>query len=378
MFWSRRPGTIEANLRNVKYILEESRIAGFEPPLSKINAWEPRDTEGMRLAIITLKKARVKNAKNAISNTHLQIGTVRKLLSTARVLHAGTNSGEKRNLVLRTIKGETQRFKDGMESSYFLETFKRGMKIRMGLLQRRNVPVTSELVILILKYLEEAYKDSGKEFQLRRRYLLAGTLVSLLYGGSLRGNEGFMLDADALASNIEFGKDADIPHVLAPLYGRFKGETGERFHVIPLVNISRTGIPFRIWLERALAMLRAENKIGKKGPLFCDVKGDLLKSKDLEDLILEAIENVQATQVHSELIPNEWEVREMYGIYRSFRRGAASTAANEDVNDFTIKLVNRWRKYETARGSVPNMGIMEYYLEHKKVLKRILSFSKSL
>ncbi|GFH43768.1 hypothetical protein CTEN210_00241 [Chaetoceros tenuissimus] len=125
-------------------------------------------------------------------------------------------------------------------------------------------------------------------------------------------------------------------------------------------------------------MLRAENKIGKKGPLFCDVKGDLLKSKDLEDLILEAIENVQATQVHSELIPNEWEVREMYGIYRSFRRGAASTAANEDVNDFTIKLVNRWRKYETARGSVPNMGIMEYYLEHKKVLKRILSFSKSL
>lgn len=103
-----------------------------------------------------------------------------------------------------------------------------------------------------------------------------------------------------------------------------------------------------------------------------------MKSKDLEEPILEALENIQATQLQVELIPNEWEVREMYGIYRSFRRGAASTAANEDVNEFTIKLVNRWRKYETARGSIPNMGIMEYYLEHKKVLKRILSFSKSL
>ena len=68
----------------------------------------------------------------------------------------------------------------------------------------------------------------------------------------------------------------------------------------------------------------------------------------------------------------------IWNIYRSFRRGAASTAANEDVNEFTIKLVNRWRKYETARGGIPNMGIMEYYLEHKKVLKRILSFSRSL
>ncbi|GFH45501.1 hypothetical protein CTEN210_01975 [Chaetoceros tenuissimus] len=125
-------------------------------------------------------------------------------------------------------------------------------------------------------------------------------------------------------------------------------------------------------------MLRSENKIGKNGPLFCDVSGALLKTKDLEEPILEALENIQATQLQVELIPNEWEVREMYGIYRSFRRGAASTAANEDVNEFTIKLVNRWRRYETARGGIPNMGIMEYYLEHKKVLKHILSFSKSL
>lgn len=239
MFWSRRPGTIESNLRNVSYILEGSRGAGFDPPLATITAWKAEDTEGMRLAIIALKKSRVKNGKNAISKTHLQTGTVRKLLSTARVLKAATRSGEGKNLVLRTIKGETQRFRDGMESSYFLETFLKGMKIRMGLMQRRNVPVTSELVLEILRLLEEGYKNTEKDFLSRRRYLLAGTLVSVLYGGSLRGYEGFMLDADTLAANIEFGKDADIPHVLVPLYGRFKGETGERFHVIPLKVYSK-------------------------------------------------------------------------------------------------------------------------------------------
>ena len=159
MFWSRRPGTIEANLRNVCYTIEEARKALFAPPLCEVKSWEPRDSEGMRLAIITLMKTRVKNGKNAISKTHLQIGTVRKLLSTARVIQAAVKSEDNQNLVLRTMKGEVQRFKQGMECSYFLETFMKGMKVRMGLLQRRNVPVTSELVLQVLKLLE-AYLQS--------------------------------------------------------------------------------------------------------------------------------------------------------------------------------------------------------------------------
>ena len=46
--------------------------------------------------------------------------------------------------------------------------------------------------------------------------------------GALRRGEGLMLEATSLANYIEEGKLNKTPCVIAPLLGRFKGETGER------------------------------------------------------------------------------------------------------------------------------------------------------
>ena len=53
-------------------------------------------------------------------------------------------------------------------------------------------------------------------------------------------------------------------------------------------------------------------------------------------------------------------------------------ATDQNVSEFSIKLVNRWRQFENGRGRVPNMGIMEHYLSNLGVLKKVLSFSESL
>ena len=57
----------------------------------------------------------------------------------------------------------------------------------------------------------------------------------------MRGNEDLMLDGDQLGRHIMLGTDHEIPHVLASMYSFWKGEYGERFHIVPIVSVSKTG-----------------------------------------------------------------------------------------------------------------------------------------
>ena len=44
------------------------------------------------------------------------------------------------------------------------------------------------------------------------------------------------------------------------------------------------------------------------------------------------------------------DVYEKFGLFRFFRRGAAITAFEKEIDEFTIKLVNRWQQYKRVRG----------------------------
>ena len=105
-----------------------------------------------------------------------------------------------------------------------------------------------------------------------------------------------------------------------------------------------------------------------------------MKSKTLENVILYALSRVQSSEENEkgEIIPLEIDVFEKFGVFRSFRRGATCMAADQDVCEFSIRLVNRWRKFENGRGRIPNMGIMDHYLSNIGVLRKILAFSQSL
>ncbi|KAL7526003.1 hypothetical protein ACHAXR_001264, partial [Thalassiosira sp. AJA248-18] len=39
---------------------------------------------------------------------------------------------------------------------------------------------------------------------------------------------------------------------MVTLYGRFKGETGFRWHCLPVSDRTRSGIPFRKWVGRLM------------------------------------------------------------------------------------------------------------------------------
>jgi hypothetical protein len=57
------------------------------------------------------------------------------------------------------------------------------------------------------------------------------------------------------------------------------------------------------------------------------------------------------------------DVVQVYSLRRSLQRGSTSEAINKKVPQLIIKLNNRWRQLEVAKGRRPRMLIMAHYRE---------------
>ena len=379
MFWSRTDLTVSSNLSSITEILKISRELNLPVPLSVLGPWPVKDISGMKLAIIELRKSQGNNRPNAICSTHLQYDTVRRLRGALSCVSDAAFQGNSTSLTMKSFKGDVSHLHLSVTQTRFFERFSQGMKVRMGQRTCRNFPIKSIMVKAILDRLKTNIRLLDSIDRDRRRLLiLAGAFTSVLFGGSLRGNEGLMLDGDQLGRHIRLGVDHEMPHVLVPMYGYWKGESGERFHIIPIISVSRTGIEFRWWLEQLLICLDEEGNLGKGGPAFCNSDGTLMKGSRLEGIIVDTMVSIQDDQEGDSPFPKSLNIPEDFGIYRSFRRGSTTEATDQNISEFTIKLVNRWERYERARGRLPNMGIMEHYLEVSGLVRKILSFSASL
>ena len=85
--------------------------------------------------------------------------------------------------------------------------------------------------------------------------------------GGLRGEEVPLISLKGL---ITFWKRTQIkstPHIMLTLLGRFKGETGERWHLMPIADETRTKMPVRKWFTRLLYSI-VEIEKRKTGWLF--------------------------------------------------------------------------------------------------------------
>jgi hypothetical protein len=82
------------------------------------------------------------------------------------------------------------------------------------------------------------------------------------YGLGLRGEEVVKLDVAGFLTYFEAGRDhRTLPHVMVTLLGRFKGETGERWHLLPIVWKTRSGIEVGVWATRLRESLLERNRL---------------------------------------------------------------------------------------------------------------------
>ena len=70
----------------------------------------------------------------------------------------------------------------------------------------------------------------------RRDLNKKGAYFMSYFVSSLRGSEGFMINAAGLRHHIGKGREGPLSHVVIPLVVRFTGETGIIHHLQAIVN----------------------------------------------------------------------------------------------------------------------------------------------
>jgi hypothetical protein len=192
---------------------------------------------------------------------------------------------------------------------------------------------------------------------------------------SFRGLEVFLVDLNGLIKyGSELKEKGQSDHIIIPLLGRFKGEQNLRYHLAPLAAITNSGLQVKLWVERLLEMRRREGR--PHGPALCDRHGNIIKPYVYQEALAEKLICIQAAP--SSPIPADMEVMEEFGLSRSFRRGSTSTARTRGVNNKLVDLINRWRKFENARGRRPTLVMHKHYLDIEILIPELIKYSQAL
>jgi hypothetical protein len=256
--------------------------------------------------------------------------------------------------------------------------FIRGLESRMGKLVRSNLALDHRILLVMASHYEEELSGVHIDYWRKRHIIVTFSYFMVCFGASLRGNEGLYLEGSSLCDLVLCGNSAldrstGLGHVSLPLLGRFKNELGEAKHVAVVVNTSSSGLEYRKWVERLVWILMREGREHVAGPAFCRMDGSMIRSYELDAEFHKALRKVR--DCRPDLIPEGLDIEQVYGTYRSLRRGSNTRATEQGVGKVCIDLINRWRKFENKRGGKPSMSMREHYLEIKLILRRILAYS---
>ena len=374
LMWSRERGTVANTLSAVNKGRTMSIELGLVPQPIKLGPWPLGDEQGFQTAIEMLRASQKKGKNDA---SYVQFDTVRKIRTAYSTVYeisaqAGTHTG-----TFKGAHGNTFVVNHGSTDTRLFRKFMVGLEKRMGRLVIQNSGLSVELLLALLRVMEDEYETLAVSFDRKRELIMCGSAFVVLFSAALRGGEVLLGEASELVRRIGEGKHhVNHPHVLFPMMGRFKGETGERNLIFCLANSSNSGIPNRKWLERLARILKLEGKHKEAGPAFCDPEGFVLSSSVLNKELHRALSNLQMSR--PDLIGRDVVVTEAYNVYRSFRRGATTRAREAKVPKDIIEINNRWSKVERKSGGMPRMSMADLYTEIKQALATKLRFSKSL
>ena len=115
---------------------------------------------------------------------------------------------------------------------------------------------------------------------------------------------------------METRKEED-KYIMITLQGRFKGEVDQHWHIVPICDVTRSGIPFRLWMERIMYW-RVRLQGRSNGWLFKQKPGKPAKFGAYQDYFWILID--LARQQDPRLLPSSVETTD-FSQWRSLRRG---------------------------------------------------------
>ena len=118
------------------------------------------------------------------------------------------------------------------------------------------------------------------------------------------------------------------------LKGKFKGEVDERWHLVPVSDYTRSGIPLRAWMQRILDC-RVIKEGRRSGWLFQNNKGMRDRFGMYDTTFCQLLDT--AREESGELLPEVVDTED-FSLWRSPRRGAVLETTNQDVSEKVIEL----------------------------------------
>ena len=375
LIWSRSPSTIANVRRSLTKLLQSWKEMNLKPVLPTLKPWPLDDSVGFSLALGLLRYSQNqgRNTKN-----HLQFDSVRKLRTTFSHIHEASSTANLGTVLsFRNQKGDVFTNSSCVTQSRFYTMFMRGLLLRMGRQTKVDLGLDYRILLAIQNILFEKINQAADPFGTARDEILIGSFLVFGFVFALRGNEIFMVEAGALKSGITNGKAGDAQvrsHVVVPLLGRFKNEENSRLHLVVSVSETNSGLQPRTWAEYLVKLNSYDGLI--KGPAFSDKEGKVLSSRFMNERFHDLLEQVRDD--HPEFFKDDVEIREVYSIYRSLRRGSTARAVDMKVSTSVINLHNRWRSIENRKGQRSSRNMCDYYTDLRLVINARLLFTQSL
>lgn len=364
--WGRETTTVEANLRGVRQMLDLWIKVDVPPTFPNLGPFGVEDTMGYGVAIAML----LKSLEGGRYHGYQQFETIRKLRTSYSNVYMASELGAKS---LRSVGRDTSKLflTNSPTQSLWFERFATGCLRRMGQEVRQDLAISLPVMHAMMDILDREWHVSSN----RERSFLAsiGAFVLIAFCGSFRGHEVFLVDLHGLFKySAELQHCGEEGYVIIPLLGRFKGESGSRYHLTPLAAKTQSGLEVKVWIER---LLEARQAVARThGPAFGD-GSPRSSNKDYEMAILDRLQQVQN---QGDVIPSGVSVYEEYGISRSFRRGATTEARNRGVSEKDVDLMNRWRNVESAKGRKPRLSMQDHYSDIRMLVPALIRFSQAL
>ena len=134
-------------------------------------------------------------------------------------------------------------------------------------------------------------------------------------------------------------------------------------HLLPLINVTQSGIRIRFWLDILVTLLKAEGSTNC--PEFCDEEGYMISASAIESLFYPILEEIQEHRDRSlsDSVPSSIDNNEHYPYNIYFLRGEDNQALENGLYHLVINFVHRWLEFEGSKGKQPLLNMLEHFAE---------------
>ena len=364
--WATEPDTVSKNLSELRRGAGIAASLGIHKKMFRpMGPYPVDDSFGMSAAIVMLQLS-LNPGKN---DKNVQFNTIRRFRSSyANVYQASSVALEGTVLAKDTRKLAVT--KCPSHGNWF-ERFAKGCHRRMGDCSIPDRALGIDILVEMFRILEAEWLKSGyNSFELA----MEGALYIIGFCCALRGEEMPKADLFGTQTHFESSGKYNPPHVVVALIGRFKGESGTRYHLMPLVEKTRSGLEPRKWIGRLIECYKERNIT--HGPLFRGKDNAKMAQREMTQIFHRRLIEVQRTR--SDLISEDVDIEEVYNVSRSFRRGSTSRAIDRGLPPEVSEANNRWRKFERAKAAEPSLSMREKYTDVKLAVNSLLRYSQEM